>query len=86
MGATNNRNANACSPMATANAQVRFQLNGSRPISSLLEAICHYLKLVDRKRTLPQGVARNRLTFGRNSPLGIRRERFSTVQQHITFV
>jgi hypothetical protein len=27
--------------MATANAQVRFQLNGSRPFSSLLEAICH---------------------------------------------
>jgi hypothetical protein len=30
--------------MATANAKVRFQLNGSRPVSSLLEAICHYLK------------------------------------------
>jgi len=30
--------------MATASAQVRFQLNGSRPVSSLLEAICHYLE------------------------------------------
>jgi hypothetical protein len=28
--------------MATANAQVRFQLK--RPVSSLLEAICHYLE------------------------------------------
>jgi hypothetical protein len=42
IGATINRKANACSPMATANAQVRFQLK--RPVSSLLEAICHYLE------------------------------------------
>ncbi len=63
MGATRSRNAKACSPMATVNAQVRFQLNGSRPISSLLEAIFHYLKLINRKRTLPQGVTRIRLMY-----------------------
>jgi hypothetical protein len=34
--------------MATANAQVRLQLNGARPVSSLLEAICHFLELVNR--------------------------------------
>ena len=56
MGATINRNANACSPMATANAQVRFQLNGSRPISSLLEAICHYLKLIKPKENVAAGL------------------------------
>src|SRR5574337_523862 len=42
VGATISRKAKACSPMATASAQVRFQLN--RPVSSLLEAICHYLE------------------------------------------
>jgi hypothetical protein len=42
--------------MATANAQVRFQLNGSRPISSLLEAICHYLKLIKPKENVAAGL------------------------------
>jgi len=34
--------------MATASAQVRLQLNGPWPVASLLEAICHYLELINR--------------------------------------
>jgi len=36
---------------------VRFQLKPSFSFSCLLEAIFHCLKLINRKRTLPQGVA-----------------------------
>src|SRR6185437_5466624 len=53
--------------MANANAKVRFQLNASRSVSSLLEAICHYLELGSEKasppiRQVPSGIWTERAT------------------------
>jgi hypothetical protein len=72
--------------MATANAQVRLQLNGPWPVDSLLEAICHFLERVIRNDVVAapgsKFISLRDMTFATRHVQG----KYPTVQQHMAFV